>query len=80
MMAPGPEAPWYDVGENWCETIMYMQDMLGIDIPINYIDARWQEAEARRELQTLRELAALLAEVMRKRRADESQPREGPAL
>jgi len=60
-----PDAPWFDLGANWFEVVMSLKSELGVRIPDEELDALWVEADRAGQLQTFRQVAALLVEAIR---------------
>jgi len=65
MMAPAPDAPWFDTGSNWADVVDWAAMILRVVIPIDKdFHTRWVQAESTGGLRTLHQLAVFLEEII----------------
>jgi hypothetical protein len=84
LMGPGPDAHWADLGPNWFEVVLHLDELLDLQFScdeMDELDARWQERERNGELKNLQQLINLLVGFLREgRKTRRFPPRWNPTI
>jgi hypothetical protein len=65
LMRTRPSAHWWDIGADSIEMLMRLEESLGVAVPEEEYFRRAEEAAGRGQFLSLRDLAALVAEIVR---------------